>query len=68
MLLAAEALGLGAVWLGQIRQNREQVNAILGLGEEFDLMAVLAIGHAAQTDQQSSRKELDHFILAHRKG
>ena len=48
MLLASEALGLGAVWLGQILQNKAEVNALLGLGEDLDLMAILAIGHPAK--------------------
>lgn len=63
MLLAVEALGLGAVWLGQILKNKEQVNVVLGLGEELDLMAVLAIGHPSRKDQKSTRKELDAFII-----
>ena len=63
MLLASEALGLGAVWLGQILQNKEEVNAILGLTDNLDLMAVLAIGHPAHHDQKSQRKPLTEFIL-----
>ncbi len=63
MLLATEALGLGAVWLGQILQNKNEVNAILGLAGEYDLMAVLAIGHPAHHDQQSQRKPLADVIL-----
>lgn len=63
MLLAAEALGLGAVWLGQILQNRENVRRHLGLGEGLSLMAVLAIGHPDRRDQRSHRQPLAHFIL-----
>ena len=63
MLLAAEALSLGAVWLGQILQNKKEVNDLLDLAENLDLMAVLAIGHPAQHDQQSQRKPLTEFIL-----
>jgi len=63
MLLAAEALGLGAVWLGQILKNKEAVNRILALDEDFDLMALLAIGHPAHRRQKSHRKPLHHFIL-----
>ncbi|MDH5297780.1 MAG: nitroreductase [Desulfobulbaceae bacterium] len=63
MLLAAEALGLGAVWLGQILQNKEKVNAILGLAPELLLMAVLAIGHPSHRNQQSQRKPLEEFIV-----
>jgi len=63
MLLAAEALGLGAVWLGQILKNKENVRRILGLPEGLDLMAVIAIGHPDRRDQESNRKKLDHFII-----
>ncbi|MDH4320683.1 MAG: nitroreductase family protein [Desulfobulbaceae bacterium] len=63
MLLATEALGLGAVWLGQILQNKQEVNDILGLADDYDLMAVLAIGHPAHHDQHSQRKPLADVIL-----
>lgn len=63
MLLAAEELGLGAVWLGQILHNREEVNALLQLGDRFELMAVLAVGHPAHRDQRSQRNPLATFIL-----
>lgn len=63
MLLAAEALGLGAVWLGQILKNKDKVNKILDLSSQYDLMAVLAIGHPLHRNQKSSRKGLDVFIL-----
>jgi len=63
MLLAVEALGLGAVWLGQILKNKGEVNCILGLDSRLDLMAVVAIGHPRHRNQSSSRKPLHEFIL-----
>lgn len=63
MLLAIESLSLGGVWLGQILNNKKQVNDILGLGDRYELMAVVAIGHPAHRNQQSNRKELHNFIL-----
>ena len=63
MLLATEALNLGAVWLGQILKNKAEVNRILGLGENLHLMAVLAIGHPLHRDQKSSRQDLPEFIV-----
>ena len=64
MLLAVEAMKLGAVWLGQILKNKDKVNEILSLGNEYDLMAVLAIGHPIHRNQQSTRKEIDELILS----
>ncbi len=63
MLLAIEECGLGGVWLGQILKNRDDVNRILGVESRYELMAVLALGHPAKTDQQSNRKPLADFIL-----
>lgn len=47
MLLAAHALGLGAVWLGEILKNADGVRRLLGLSENLELMAVVALGHPA---------------------
>jgi nitroreductase len=63
MLLATEALGLGAVWLGQIIKNKDAVHKILELDESLDLMAVIAIGHPSRRDQQSQRKPVSDFII-----
>jgi len=63
MLLTVHELGLGAVWLGQILQNKEQVNKVLDLDDQFDLMAVLAIGYPQHTNQQSRRNPPLDFIL-----
>jgi nitroreductase len=63
ILLAAEALGLGAVWLGQILKNKAEVNRILELDENFDLMAIVALGHPLHRNQKSRRKEFATFLL-----
>lgn len=63
MLLAAHSLGLGAVWLGEILKSRDRVREVLGLGERLNLMAVVALGHPARTDQTSTRKELKELIV-----
>lgn len=63
MLLAAHAMGLGAVWLGEILNRAEDVRAILGLPETLDLMAVLAVGHPASTSHTSTRRSLDELIV-----
>lgn len=63
MLLAAHALGLGAVWLGEILKNADRVREVLGLEARYELMAVVALGRPARRDQTSSRQELDELIL-----
>lgn len=63
ILLAAESLGLGAVWLGQILKNKHEVNSELGIGSRYDLMAVIAVGYPAHRNQKSHRKNVSDFIL-----
>ena len=63
MLLAAEALDLGAVWLGQILKNKTEVNRILGLAETYDLMAIIALGHPLHRNQKSRRKGISELLL-----
>jgi nitroreductase len=63
MLLAAHALGLGAVWLGEILKSADELRLLLGLPENLDLMAVVAVGHPANRDQKSSRKDIEEVIL-----
>ena len=63
MLLAAHELGLGAVWLGQILKNKQQVNRVLQLGGQYDLMAVVALGYPQHRNQRSRRRPPEDFIL-----
>ncbi|MBB5346545.1 nitroreductase family protein [Desulfoprunum benzoelyticum] len=63
ILLAAESLGLGAVWLGQILKNKHDVNVELGVSARYDLMAVIAVGYPAHRNQKSHRKNVHDFIL-----
>ncbi|WFS61846.1 nitroreductase [Pseudodesulfovibrio thermohalotolerans] len=63
MLLAAHALGLGAVWLGQIVNDQPAALSALGLSEsEFELQAVIALGHPDQKGD-STRKPLSELML-----
>ena len=63
MLLAAHALGLGAVWLGEILKNADAVRTLFGLPENMELMAVVAIGHPATDKHSSRRKDLPEVLL-----
>ncbi|MBF0497708.1 MAG: nitroreductase family protein, partial [Deltaproteobacteria bacterium] len=63
ILLAAHSLGLGAVWLGEILKNGPQVRQLLGLDDQYDLMAVVAFGHPQPKERSSSRLGLDDLVL-----
>jgi nitroreductase len=63
MLLAIHSLGLGSVWLGEILKNSDKVRAILEIPEDFELLAVIAIGHPAHRNQKSRRKDISEILL-----
>jgi len=63
MLLATHALGLGAVWLGEILNRADEALVVLGAGIEMNLMAVLALGHPASEKHSSQRKDLGDLIV-----
>ena len=63
MLLAAHALELGAVWLGEILKNADAVRRLLGLPDTMELMAVVALGHPAGQKRSSSRKGTPEVLL-----
>jgi nitroreductase len=63
MLLAAHALGLGAVWLGEILKNAGGVRELLELPQNLELMAVIAVGRPAGRNQKSSRKGLEELVV-----
>lgn len=63
MLLAAHALGLGGVWLGEILKRSAEVNGVLALPANLELMAVIALGHPVPKRRTSSRKAAASLIV-----
>lgn len=63
MLLMAHGLGLAAVWLGEILAQAEAVRLALGVSEEHELMAVMALGWPAKEALQGKRKPLEDLVL-----
>jgi nitroreductase len=63
MLLAAHALGLGAVWLGEILKNAEGVRTLLGVPGDLELMAVVALGHPASMRHASTRRDVADVLI-----
>ncbi len=68
MLLAVHSMGLGAVWLGEILKNKEQVNKVLEAPDSYELMAVVALGHPLKKARSSDRKELSELVFRERFG
>ncbi len=63
MLLAAHSLGLGAVWLGEILKSGPAIRKLLGLGDNLELMAVVAMGWPVNKKRSSTRKSLEELIV-----
>jgi nitroreductase len=57
ILLAAQSLGLGAVWLGVYpREERiKKIKALLGIPEGIRPLSIISIGHPAETKKPSNR-------------
>ncbi len=63
LLLCAHSLGIGAVWLGEILKNKEEVNKILGVADDIELMAVVALGYPASKVKGTERKPMSDLII-----
>ena len=63
MLLYIHSMGLGAVWLGQILKNKDKVLELINGPDDFELMAVIALGHPAAKAGKGTRKELDQMVF-----
>ncbi|HUY01030.1 MAG TPA: nitroreductase family protein [Candidatus Deferrimicrobium sp.] len=69
MLLAIYNLGLGGVWLGEILNKRAEVERILEVPENFELMAVIALGYPAKEKKETrSRKSLSELTYLNKYG
>ena len=65
VLLAIHARGLGAVWLGEILNRKDEVREALQVQETKELMAVIAVGQPGEEPEEKPRKSLDDLILHH---
>jgi len=63
MLLAIHHLGLGAVWLGEILNQKDQVAGLLQVPAGLELMALVALGYPAETKGGGSRKPISELIV-----
>jgi nitroreductase len=63
MLLYIHSMGLGAVWLGEILKSRKEVLSIVDGPEDFELMAVIALGHPASPGGKGSRNKAGQSVF-----
>lgn len=60
ILLAAHSLGLGACWLGRLRDP--QVEKIVGVKENEELMMLIVIGYPGERPAPKDRKPLSELV------
>ncbi len=63
MLLETQSLGLGACWLGEIWNKKEEVAQYLKLDKNLELVAVIAIGYPDEKIFKGSRRPLENLII-----
>ncbi|MCM8819435.1 MAG: nitroreductase [Candidatus Omnitrophica bacterium] len=63
MLLYIHSIGLGACWLGEILNRRDEIKKLLCLKENLELEAVLAIGKPAIYPRKTSRKKVEELMI-----
>ena len=69
MMLAIHALELGGVWIGEILNQKEKVEKILGVPSSFELQAVIGLGYPLDNVKKStSRKDLKEITYLNKYG
>jgi len=63
ILLAAASLGLGACWLGEILNRKEEAAELLGWGPDLEMAAALAVGYPKAKPGKGSRRPLRELML-----
>lgn len=67
LLLQADELGLGAVWIGiaPIEERMENVAKVIGLPENLSAFALISCGYPGETREQQDRYEESrvHYLL-----
>ncbi|MBN2104961.1 nitroreductase family protein [bacterium] len=64
MTLAATALGLGSCWIGAFYQD--QVKQLLGIPEKVQVVELLLLGYASESEFRTSRKGLQEIVAYER--
>ena len=57
ILLSTHAMGLGAVWLGEILNQKDKVQEIFKLSKDkYELMGVIALGEINNSEKQNQKE------------
>jgi nitroreductase len=61
MLLEAHSLGLGACWLGEILNKKEDLAEFLDLDDDLEIMAVITVGYPDEEVKPPGRTPLSRL-------
>lgn len=67
IVLAATSLGLGTCWMGQTGRE-EMIRGLLGIPDNFKVVAVVPVGVPDETPAPKERKSLDEIVSWERYG
>lgn len=65
-VVAAESLGLGAVFVGSVRNNPEELSDLLGLPDGAFPVVGVALGHPDPDDSAGIKPRLGQAVIRHR--
>lgn len=63
MLLYIHSVGLGAVWLGEILKNRDRLLSMIDGPGDYELMAVIALGHPSSQGGRGDRTKSKQAVF-----
>ncbi|MBU4193822.1 MAG: nitroreductase family protein [Actinobacteria bacterium] len=63
MLLAAHDMGLGACWLGEILNRREEAEELLGVSGDLEMVAVVALGRPVARERAGVRHPMEDLLI-----
>lgn len=63
VLLSAHDAGIGTCWLGEILNKREEVESLLNAPEDYEFVALIAIGYPRERERTGVRHPLETFIV-----
>ncbi len=63
MLLQASSAGLGACWMGEALNRKQEICKYLGLDEDLELMALVTLGFSNEDVTKGCRKPLKELTI-----
>ncbi len=62
LLLILHQMGLGAVWMVDPLQVKTEIEKIMGIPDDYDLIAFIPVGYPAETPPYKGRKPVEEVV------